>query len=83
MNGRCPACGDWDCGLHGSAEDYQRTAPEQQTAPELVPCEHCDRLVYLRQGAWLHITGATLCHPWENDDRAEPSAAQSDERKAG
>jgi hypothetical protein len=77
MQGRC-VCGDWDCEYHGSAEDYD------QLPPELIPCQHCDRLVYHRQGTWVHITGATLCHPWENDDRAEPSAdLPAHQRKAG
>ena len=51
--------------------------------PKLVPCQHCDRLVYAGEAPWVHTTGAKFCHPWENDDCAEPSAAQSDERKAG
>jgi hypothetical protein len=65
----CFTCGEWNCGRHGS--DYD--------PPELVPCKHCDRLVYLRGSAWIHITGAKVCHPWLNGDVAEPS----EERKAG
>jgi len=71
----CAACG-------GTPRAKSGHYPEQP-GPELVPCQHCDRLVYAGEGPWVHTTGAKFCHPWENDECAEPSAAQSDERKAG